>query len=151
MAGAFLVREEEGNYVWAMEQLSKLFQKENKELTCFVTDREKALMNEVDQIFPKSQFLLCRRHVRKNIEDFARKSSKDKARGTRMANTYMELFKKHTKMEYDRELSKIKREWNDLTSVHAYVQKNWLGPYKERIVAVWTDKVFNLGQNTTNR
>ena len=78
--------------------------------------------------------------MRKNIEDFARKASKDKGRGTIMANAYMELFKKHTEMEYDTDLSIIKHEWKDLTSVHAYVQRNWLGPYKEWIISVWTIK-----------
>ncbi|KAI8559908.1 hypothetical protein RHMOL_Rhmol04G0212500 [Rhododendron molle] len=32
-----------------------------------------------------------------------------------------------------------------------YVEKNWLIPYKERFVGVWTDKVMHFGDLTSNR
>ena len=33
----------------------------------FVTDRELALMNSLDNVFPDADFLLCRWHIDKNI------------------------------------------------------------------------------------
>ena len=133
-----------------MEQLGKLFLKAKREPTCLVTDRETALMNAQALIFPKAKFLLCRRHVKQNIQDFAGKRT-DKERASRLSNAYYELFKQKTEMDYKMCLSRITMDWKDLPMVHAYVQRSWLNPYKDRLVSAWTDNVFSLGQNTTNR
>ena len=133
-----------------MEQLAKLFLKAKREPTCLVTDRETALMNAQALIFPKAKFLLCRRHVKQNIQDFAGKRT-DKERASRLSNDYYELFKQKTEMAYKMCLSRITMYWKDLPMVHAYVQRSWLNPYKDRLVSAWTDNVFSLGQNTTNR
>ena len=133
-----------------MEQLGKLFLKAKREPTCLVTDRETALMNAQTHIFPKAKFLLCRRHVKQNIQDFAGKQT-HKERASRLSNAYYELFKQTTEMDYRMYLSSILMDWNDLPKVHAYVQNSWLNPYKDRLFSAWTDNVFSLGQNTTNR
>ncbi|XP_058189377.1 PKS-NRPS hybrid synthetase cheA-like [Rhododendron vialii] len=40
--------------------------------------------------------------------------------------------------------------WEEFISLE-YVEKNWLVPYKERFVGVWTDKVMHFGNLTSNR
>jgi len=151
VAGAFIAQETTESYTWAMQQLKKLMVKVQKEPVCLVTDRELALMNACLTVFPSSTTLLCRRHVKKNIEDYARKVTSNQGTGTVFANTYYHLFKKNTVEKYEKELRKITTEWKGYPTMIKYVNDRWLSPYKEKIVSAWTDKVFNLGQNTTNR
>ena len=151
VAGVFLQREQEDNYVWAAQQLLKMCSKCQVTPTCLVTDREKALMNALDKLFPSAKSILCRRHVKKNIEDNARKEMKDKSLGTRFANAYYNLFKQTTVSEYERELRRIQSEWRVWPHLLQYVRNNWLIPYRERLVSAWTDTVFTLGTSTTNR
>ena len=150
IAGAFLAKEDEDSYKWAIEQLVKMFGKVQRAPTCVVTDREKALMNALEKQFPEAKFILCRRHVRKNIEDFGKKAM-DKFRGTTFSNDCMKLFKETTIQGYEASLSKLKCDWRKAPKCLQYLQQNWLDPYKERIVSIWTDTVFTLGTTTTNR
>ena len=107
VAGAFLQQEKEDNYVWAAQQLLKMCSKCQVTPTCLVTDREKALMNALYRLFPSAKSILCRRHVKKNIEDHARKEMNDKILGTKFANAYYNLFKHTTIPEYEMELRRI--------------------------------------------
>ncbi|XP_019189960.1 PREDICTED: uncharacterized protein LOC109184415 [Ipomoea nil] len=38
-----------------------------------------------------------------------------------------------------------------IESVFGYIDDNWLQPYKEMFVSVWTDRYLNFGNHTTNR
>lgn len=151
VAGAFLASETTESYAWGVAQLAKLFVQVGCQPSCIVTDRELALMHACESLFPTTQFLLCRRHVKKNIEDYAIKAASSKLHGTQLANAYYGLFKQTTLFDYERRLGLIKHEWRNYQKVHDYVEKRWLGPFKQRIVSAWTDLYFNLGQNTTNR
>jgi hypothetical protein len=51
VAFAFLSREEEGDYTWALEQLRILFPSTTQPRV-MVTDREIALMNSIRAVFP---------------------------------------------------------------------------------------------------
>ena len=42
----------------------------------FVTDRENALMNAIEKHFPNATHLLCRRHIQKDVEAWAKKTMK---------------------------------------------------------------------------
>ena len=150
VAGAFLAHEETDNYTWAIEQLAKLFFKVKRQPTCVVTDREAALMKPVYSMFPNVKFLLCRLHVQRNIELFARKLT-DKARATRVANAYRDLFYCTTEEDYNVKRYKLFHNWRDLPKLHYYAHQTWFKPHKEKLVAAWTDDAFTLGQNTTNR
>lgn len=77
VAGAFLASEKRGSYTWAMNQLAKLYARVEKAPECIVTDRELALMSACSTVFPNANQILCRRHVRKNIEDQVRKDTGD--------------------------------------------------------------------------
>ena len=64
----FLSGEKEGNYAWAMIAFRKVMIKHGiGEPTTIVTDRELALMNTLEDLFPESPHILCIWHVNMNI------------------------------------------------------------------------------------
>lgn len=150
IAGAFLAHEQEESYVWAIEQLQKLFLLVQRESLCLVTDREKALMNAIDHIFPKAKVHLCRRHIRTNIDDYAKKRVGHE-RGKKISSACMSLFREEFEPEYDAQLRKLERNWINHPQLVQYLKRSWLNPYKERIVSVWTNSYFSLSTTTTNR
>jgi hypothetical protein len=62
----FLKEEKEADYVWALQQVYRLFSNGNLPET-IVTDRELALMNALRRLFPNSTNLLCAWHINKNV------------------------------------------------------------------------------------
>lgn len=150
IAGAFLAHEQEESYVWAIEQLQKLFLLVQREPLCLVTDREKALMNAIDHIFPKAKVHLCRRHIRTNIDDYAKKRVGHE-RGKKFSSACMSLFREEFEPEYDAQLRKLERNWINHPQLVQYLKRSWLNPYKERIVSVWTNSYFSLSTTTTKR
>jgi len=68
IALAFLSEEKAADYGWALNCYLELLEEYGIDVPkCFVTDRELALMNELDSRFPASDHLLCRWHVNMNV------------------------------------------------------------------------------------
>jgi hypothetical protein len=56
----FLSREKKADYNWAIAQFTDLMRIHDiEEPLSVVTDRELALMNTLDQIFPRTNHILC--------------------------------------------------------------------------------------------
>ena len=60
----FLVKEEEDDYIWTMEQLKSLY-RPGTSSGMIPMDRELALTNMIRHVFPQTQRLLCIWHVKK--------------------------------------------------------------------------------------
>ena len=56
---AYLEHERKDKFKWALEKLKELFSFEKFLLNVVVTDRELALMNAIEVVFPNSTHLLC--------------------------------------------------------------------------------------------
>ncbi|KAI3806408.1 hypothetical protein L1987_22313 [Smallanthus sonchifolius] len=76
IAHAFISKEREENFVWVLLQIKAMLQK-CMEPRVIVTDRDKALMNACDKIFPDCSKNLCRWHIHENIAKHCRASFTD--------------------------------------------------------------------------
>src|SRR4051812_4757463 len=64
---AFLECEKEDNFTWALGICKSLLVDQEVMPNVIVTDRDSALMNAVDTVFPTSTALLCRYHITCNV------------------------------------------------------------------------------------
>jgi len=65
---AFLLGETKGDYTWAIRQLRNIMATSSiQEPVSIITDRELALINCIDTLFPELTHLLCRWHVNINV------------------------------------------------------------------------------------
>ena len=151
VAGAFLSSETEKNYSWAVDQLRQLCGIAEVNPTCIVTDREKALMNPLDCMFPSAMHILCRRHIQKNIEARAKLLLRDKKQATLFTNACLGLFSQTTIHGYESELQRLTTTWRQRPELLEYLRSQWLDPYKTRIVSAWVDTVLSFGCHTSNR
>ena len=53
--------------------------------------------------------------------------------------------------EYERQLYDLAIECHAYEDTLDYVRKVWSNDYKEKFIAVWTNKVIHFGNVTTNR
>jgi alpha-glucosidase len=141
---ALLSAEKESNFVWALQKCRELL-KQREHPDVVVTGRDNALMNDVDNVFPRSVKLLCRYHISCNV------------RGNCKGKTGLD--------EESEEFITIMAAWeNILDSVIRfrqlcipfptfleYVESTILGPVKEKVVTASTKRHMHLGNTTTNR
>jgi len=95
---AFLTREKEDNFTWALQECANLLKCKKQTLKVIVTDRDTGLMNVVANIFPKSTALVCEFHILKNVRarcilDCKVKDSKGKhVKSSDLVNTIMNAW-----------------------------------------------------------
>ena len=178
IAHAFLCREREADFTWALEQVKKVIY-DCIEPRVIVTDRDLALMKACDRVFPNATKNLCRWHIQQNIA----KKWKSLFKGDVWDNfnySWTKLCSSPTIDDYtyqcgkmEEYLTSIERQSNFLiymllliiigrvyviiigrlsvSGVWYYMRDNWLNPYKEKFVTCWSYDRLNFGQHTTNR
>ncbi|XP_076933356.1 protein FAR-RED IMPAIRED RESPONSE 1-like [Bidens hawaiensis] len=66
IATAFVIRERQRNFTWALEKLKKMLD-DCMEPRVILTDADQALMKACDPVFPNATKNLCRWHISENI------------------------------------------------------------------------------------
>ncbi|KAL1070883.1 hypothetical protein V6Z11_D11G053900 [Gossypium hirsutum] len=140
----FIINEKEENYNWALTCL-KLTLEECMYQRVIVTDRELALMNACQQVFPDATRLLCRWHITENIKKHCRQSIKLQHDW----DSFRAMWNK-TPINIE-QISRYKPRYSVNNCVLKYLNQVWLSKYKEMFVLVWIDRHLNFGERTTNR
>ncbi|XP_068487107.1 uncharacterized protein [Phaseolus vulgaris] len=65
---AFLSSEKEKNFIWALQKFRGSLLTSHVGPEVIVCDRDLALMNAINIVFPKARNLLCRFHINKNVK-----------------------------------------------------------------------------------
>ncbi|KAK5804150.1 hypothetical protein PVK06_031799 [Gossypium arboreum] len=115
IAFTFIINEKEENYNWALTCL-KLTLEECMYPHVIVTNRELALMNACQQVFPDATRLLCRWHITKNIKKHCVLKYLDQV----WLSKYKDMF---VSVWIDRHLDFGERTTNRVESQHAKLKK----------------------------
>ena len=151
VAFGFMRNEKTTSFLWAMQRVKELFGSENNP-GVVVTDREWALMNAVEHVFPSSAHLLCKRHIAKDVERYVTDVTGNKIYAKAFSIRWKKIVDSLTEEEYNVAVAEMVCAWSpNLSTVVDYVHKIWLDPYKERFVSAWTKKILHFGDRTTNR
>src|SRR3954467_14475889 len=153
---AFLECEKKDNFTWALEICKSLLVDQNVMPKVIVTDRDNALMNAVDTVFPTSTALLCLYHITCNV-----RSKLKLAIGTKdRPDENGKVIKAGVVVE------RIMAAWREILDAHSvhfrslcgsiktfchYVESTILNKVREKVVCAWTNRVRHLGCTTTNR
>ncbi|XP_058722241.1 uncharacterized protein LOC131594166 [Vicia villosa] len=115
-----------------------------------VTDRELALMNKIDSVYPNMSHLLCTFHISNNVSMKCKEYVQLEIQ-EHFIDQWNSMMYSNTKDEFDVHLNHFESVCGDIPSFVKYVKETWLTPYKERFVSAWTNIVAHLGNTTTNR
>ncbi|KAK5813797.1 hypothetical protein PVK06_029248 [Gossypium arboreum] len=134
IAFAFIINKKEENYNWALTYL-KLKLEECMYLHVIVTDRELALMNTCQQVFPDATRLLYRWHIIENIKKHYRQSIKSQHEWDSFCAMWIVLVESPTWILYTENyrklqpmLSKYPGECIPLDSIDVFWRKLDLSP-----------------------
>ena len=147
-AYCFMAAETEEDYLWAVQLVARVLEQFGVIPSTFVTDRELALMNSLDNVFPDADFLLCRWHIDKNITAKHRLSFDSMEAFQEILKQWNALVFSNTVACYEQQLEAMQ----EMLPLHvmAYLETTWL-VYKERFVACFLRGKLHFGHTTTSR
>ncbi|KNE96692.1 hypothetical protein PSTG_10095 [Puccinia striiformis f. sp. tritici PST-78] len=167
----FMTYEDEENYLWAVNQLKKFIWKPERIPKVFITDRESALRNALEQVFPDAQANLCTWHINKNIATNCKKyfpSIKPPAKLAKRAikpvknlkplvdpwKQFMNLWKLVTSAKspevYVERFKTLKDHLATRPAVLSYIEQNII-PVKELFVVAWACQYPHLRNLNNSR
>jgi histone-lysine N-methyltransferase SETD2 len=150
VALAYLEGELEDNYIWALSRLKTVLE-DGWVPNIIITDRELALMNAIERVFPTSKHMLCRWHINRNVLKKSKSSFDTKEKWDKFMVEWNMLVHSSTEDEYNARLSILETDSTCYPEVLAYVKSTWLNSYKERFVEAWTNNYMHFGNTTSNR
>ena len=145
IAVAIVSHEDEDPYTWILQQLQHLLGSKVSEV--ILTDRELGLIKALGVVFPHVHHSLCWVHILRKCEHHAFEKTKSEVIKDSFRADCTSLINSCLEESYESRRGYLFHKWPALMS---YVQRVWLTPYKRKIVRFWTDRVFHLGNRTTN-
>ncbi|POW08536.1 hypothetical protein PSTT_07447 [Puccinia striiformis] len=168
----FLTYEDNENYLWAVNNLKKYIWRPQRVPKVFVTDRDTALRNALEEVFPDSQANLCTWHINKNIasncksyfpsiKKSEKKKPKKNDKKTLTENKpdnpwdiFMGLWNQVTYSKspeiYDERLAILKEHLKTRPAVLDYLESSIL-PVKDLFVVAWACQYPHLRNLNTSR
>jgi len=168
---AFLHFELEDDFTWALTKVKGLLSSKDNMPKVIVTDKDDALMNVVDTVFPETYTMLCFFHIGKNVrakciadckvhpkphkgakvdkKELKKNKVKNREVVEKVVIAWRELVESPTKESYASNLLKFKEVCIPFPEFITYVETTVLN-LKEKFVRAWTNKVLHLGCRTTN-
>ena len=156
----FLSGERKADYMWAIRQLRTVMTTSSiEELVSIVTDRELALIDCLDTLFPESTHLLCRWHVNMNVLAKTKKYFPGPIKDTdgkvkrhplfeAFLSCWNTLLPSSTEQAYDDLLKEMRAKYPVLAM--SYREGTWLHLWKEKLVTNWVDLNYHFGVTVTS-
>lgn len=147
IAFAFMAKETTDHYSWVMKRLRHLCRRRTPDV--IVTDRELAVVNAINEVFPTVKHLLCRWHVMSNIQAKA-KITRSITKEKEFLRDCYALFESRSELSYEQRLESMKLKWGTRWRLMEYLETTWLKDFKEALVRAWVDYYPHFGTRTTN-
>jgi hypothetical protein len=145
--------EKESNFVWVLERYRELLKLQDHP-DVVVTDRDNALMNVVDRVFPMSAKLLCRYHISCNVRGNCKGKcgiDEDSDEFGIMIAAWENILDSENEESYADSVIRFRELCIPFPTFLEYVETTILGPVKEKVVTTGIKRHMHLGNTTTNR
>ncbi|KAK9049399.1 hypothetical protein SSX86_031634 [Deinandra increscens subsp. villosa] len=153
-AHAILSNERQDSYTWLLEAVKDLLS-DVYQPSVIVTDRELALVNACDKVFPQANHQLCRIHIWDNITKHWQKSfgNCQVYKWKDFQSHWWLLVDSPNENQYHKFKDRIFKKLAKVGRLEClkYLDDYWLTNYRFRFVTCWTSSRRNYGENTTNR
>ena len=116
-----------------------------------VCDKDLALMNVINIVFPKAINLLCRFYINKNIKAKC-KMLVDSVDAWEVVMDSWKTIIDYTEIgKFDGFVKFFETICSPWPLIVEYVKKAWIIPHKEKFVKCWTNSLMHLENITSNR
>ncbi|GMF58874.1 unnamed protein product [Phytophthora fragariaefolia] len=136
VAQSYLKGEDKDDYLFALKALGKMMTDQHIALPQLIlVDRDLALLNALEEIFPEVPALLCIWH-------------KDSQDHRQFCEAFNKVIRSRTEDEYNAACENLRK----LSPTEAaYVDNIWLDIWKWRLVHYWTNQITHFGLQATSR
>ncbi|KAF7140654.1 hypothetical protein RHSIM_Rhsim06G0076500 [Rhododendron simsii] len=146
---AFMQKEEEGGYAWALERFKAILGPDQQP-SVILSDRELALMNAIEVVFPGTTNILCVWHIRKNVLSKCKpKFEREQDRETFLSD-WTNLVESPDESCFNEAWQHLQVDYKEKEFVRNYIKNTWL-PFKEKFVKTWTGNHLHFGNRVTSR
>ncbi|KAL4561763.1 hypothetical protein LXL04_033937 [Taraxacum kok-saghyz] len=145
---AFLEREDEDSYIWALNTFKKIL--DNREPTVIMSDRELALMNAINVVFPSTINLLCIWHIEKNVLANCKKHFEHAEEFDIFMSSWNNVAYSTTTTIFEHNWGEFELVYQAKKVVTEYIKNTWL-PWKEKFVSAWTENYLHFGNRVSSR
>ncbi|XP_052620945.1 protein FAR-RED IMPAIRED RESPONSE 1-like [Lactuca sativa] len=144
----FLEREDEDSYIWALSVFKKTL--ENREPSVIMSDRELALMNAINMVFPNTTNLLCIWHIEKNVLANCKKHFPHTEEFDIFMSSWNNVAYSTSKTIFEHNWGEFELFYQTKKVAIEYIKKTWL-PWKEKFVSAWTENYLHFGNRSSSR
>ena len=144
-----LQREETKDYIWALERFRRILSNEYQ-LSVIIFDRELALINAIEVVFPSTRHLLCIWHIEKNILSKCKQYFGEKEEWDEFLSSWTNLIKSPDQFAFEEALKSFEVNYSEKYLVLDYLRNTWL-PLKEKFVYAWAEKYLHFGNHVSSR
>jgi hypothetical protein len=149
VAFAFPHEETEEYYKWALQSLLNVFTSNNIPIPeAVLTNREQALMNGLDSVFPTTTHLLCTWHINKNLVSNGAKMIKDKKKEAEMIQHWNNVINITTTGDFRAAFDRFAGSYGE--KFGKYMHSNWL-PVAEKYPNAWTREMTHFNHRTKSQ
>ncbi|XP_028098948.1 uncharacterized protein LOC114298553 [Camellia sinensis] len=124
VAFAYLQYERVDNYAWVLATLRDVMDGFVVP-TVIVTDRELALMNAIQKIFPSARHLLCRWHISKNVLTKCKKMFETQQKWEKFNHEWNSVVYSSSEIQYEERLKSLLKEFSSYPDAVKYVMDTW--------------------------
>ncbi|MCL7028637.1 hypothetical protein MKW94_006152 [Papaver nudicaule] len=148
VAFAFMEADTEEHYTWVLTQLKWIYMLTTLP-SLFVTDRESALINAIDIVFPKAKRLLCTWHLNLEVQANCEPAFDNDEEWQQFYSEWNHVWQADTKDEYGDAYADLSTAWSlSHPSCIVYLRDTWL-KQKEKFALAWTSKIKHFGNTMT--
>lgn len=146
---AFLKTETVESYEWALEAFKVIFGHTDNRFV-IMSDRELALMNAINNIFPSATNLLCVWHIQKNVVSNCKGFFEHVEEFDIFMSSWNNIVYSTTEDMFVHNWNEFELLYREKKDAIAYVKKNCF-PWKEKFVSAWTEKHLHFGNRSSSR
>ncbi|KAG5544831.1 hypothetical protein RHGRI_017326 [Rhododendron griersonianum] len=146
---AFMQKEEEGDYVWALERFKTILGPDQQP-SVILSDRELALMNAIEVVFPGTTNILCVWHIEKNVLSKCKPKFEREQDWETFLSDWTNLVESPDESCFNKAWQRLQVVYKEKEYVCNYIKNTWL-PFKEKFVKAWTGNHLHFGNHVTSR
>lgn len=142
----FMNAKKETDYLWALTTLREALG-EDSLFEVMLTDRELALINAIDKIFPTTSLFLCRWHINKNVVKACKEHFLTEKAGTEFYSACGYLLNFIDICIYEVTLRGFERKFPAIPV--NYFISIWMENWREKVVRAWVDQQLHFNNTIT--
>jgi hypothetical protein len=146
---AFLPQENVSCYSWALSLL-KGFYNDIDEPRAISIDKDLALINAIENVFPCTKYIICRWHINGNIAKNLKVKFENGEAWKEFLEEWNAAMYANQEVEFENNWRKIREKYISKPDVINYLESTWIS-MKVNFVSHWINQYPHLGGNTSSR